>query len=298
MALINIQNLNKSYGKTKILEDLTFTLDTPEIIALVAPNGSGKTTLMDILCHLEDYQSGELELLGKSIDDPTLFEEVSYMQNVNVLFDDLTADEHLDFVAKIHHKSKSDIENIKERVGITHYGKKKVSQYSLGMKQHLLFAVSILSEPKLLFLDEPMNGLDPTSVVTFRHLLLDLKAQGTTIIFSSHYLSEVQNLTDQIVFLFDKKLLSVAEIKRRATYTLYLESASEGNELIKKAGFQVETSIIDTHKLIIATDAETIERITEMLTQQQITIFGCEEQLQSLEDVYFELYRGQVHDEA
>ena len=207
MAILAVKNLSKSYKNQKVLKDINITIDSPGIWALVGPNGSGKTTFLNVVNNLLPATEGTVKLVGKSNTDVTVFKEVSFLQDNTVLFEYLSGYDHLKYICDVHNLKKKQIEEVAEYVGMKSYLMKKVGDYSLGMKQHLLLAMSIINQPKLLFLDEPLNGLDPTSAILMRKILLELAEKGTTIILSSHNLAEIDKVTKQIIFLKDGQLL-------------------------------------------------------------------------------------------
>lgn len=206
-AIIKIDNLSKKFGKQVILDDITIELNTPGIYALVGPNGSGKSTLMNIMMNLLAADEGSVQMLGLSNQNKELMNRVSFLKDNTVLYPYLTGYDHLQYAAQCYKISKEQIQQVGEQIGITDYWHKKTGNYSLGMKQHLLIALAILNNPELIILDEPLNGLDPTSVIRVRNLILSLKEQGKTLLMSSHTLSEVDAVTNDILFLKDGKLL-------------------------------------------------------------------------------------------
>lgn len=207
MAVLAINNLSKGFKNHRVLDGITLTIDSPGIWALVGPNGVGKTTFLNILTNLIPSDSGSVKLVGKSNKDYKVFKDVSFLQDNTVLFDYLTGYDHLKYVCDVHKLPLKRIQEVVQYVGMERYTKKTVGDYSLGMKQHLLLAMAIINEPKLLLLDEPLNGLDPTSAILMRKILGQLADKGTTIILSSHNLAEVDRVTKQILFLKDGKLL-------------------------------------------------------------------------------------------
>lgn len=205
--IIHVKNVKKRYKKQDVLKGIEIAVDQPQIIALVGPNGAGKTTLMNCMANLLPFNEGSIELLGKKHTDPSIFKEVSYLQDNRILYGDLTGYDHLKFICRVQKIPLTKIIEVVERIGMKSYMKKRVRNYSLGMKQHLLLAMAILNEPKLLLLDEPLNGLDPSSAIMMRNLLLELYSEGTTILISSHNLDEVDRLTNTIYFMKDGALL-------------------------------------------------------------------------------------------
>lgn len=199
--IIKVNNLDKSYKSKQVLKNINFEISTPSIIGLVGPNGAGKTTLMNCITNLINYQNGDIEILGKSNKDAEIFKEISFMQDNRVLYPYLTGYDHLKYICDIQNIDYNEIKNISEKIGITSYLNMKTKEYSLGMKQHLLIAMAIINKPKLIIMDEPLNGLDPDSIIATRELIKELHNDGTTILISSHSLSELGFITSDIIFI-------------------------------------------------------------------------------------------------
>ena len=207
MSVLKVQNLTKTYGKHKVLDDVSLEIQPGTLVALVGPNGSGKTTFLNAIANIINVNGGTVEILGRSNKDVSIYHKYSYMIDNTVLYGYLTGLDHLKFVCETRKLSKDKLKNAVETVGITRFITKKVKEYSLGMKQQLLFAMAILNEPEFLVLDEPFNGLDPTTIIKVRKILLALKEGGTTVFLSSHNLAEVDQMTSHIVFIKDGKLI-------------------------------------------------------------------------------------------
>ena len=203
--IIHAQNICKKFKQKMIFDQLNLTIEEPDIYGLVAPNGYGKTTLLNILSGLSQF-SGEVTLLGKSRNEIDV-KEFSYLQGNEGLYDYLSGYDHLYFLCKRHQLDPRNIETYTELLAMQSYIKQKTSTYSLGMKQRLLLALAMIKEPKLIFLDEPFNGLDPTSMMIIREVLFQLKENGTTLLISSHDLSELDRLTKKIFFIQDQQLV-------------------------------------------------------------------------------------------
>ncbi|WP_066924162.1 ABC transporter ATP-binding protein [Murdochiella massiliensis] len=210
MSILKIENVTKKYGRHEVLKGVNLLLDKPGIVALVGPNGAGKSTLFNIISNLLKPTAGTIEVMGKKNTDPSIFFEVSFLKDNRVLYDYLTGFDHLDFIRLAQKLPKSRVDEVIEEMNIAGYVKKKIGTYSLGMKQHLLIAMALLNKPKLLILDEPLNGLDPTSVILVRRLLKALAEEGSVVLISSHTLSEIDQLTDNILFLKDGRLVESA----------------------------------------------------------------------------------------
>ena len=239
--ILSVKDIHKSYGKEKVLKGISFEINEPQIIALIGPNGSGKSTLLNIITNLLSADSGEVTILVKTNKDPNVFREISYMQDNSVLYDYLTGYDHLQFIGDVQGISKEHIIKTAERVGMAGYLNKKVQNYSLGMKQHLLLTMAIVNDPKLLILDEPLNGLDPTSAIRVRELLLALYESGTTILLSSHNLGEIDRVTSKILFLKDGSLIKedISEYEH-IHYELVVDDVGRAESALTEENIPVE----------------------------------------------------------
>lgn len=239
--ILSVKDVHKSYGKEQVLKGISFSIETPQIIALVGPNGSGKSTLLNIITNLLNANRGEIKILGKSNKDPNIFKETSFMQDNTVLYDYLTGYDHLQFIGDIQGISKQQLLDMAEKIGIISYLNKKVKNYSLGMKQHLLLAMAMVNNPKLLILDEPLNGLDPTSAIKVRELLLELLTGGTTILLSSHNLSEVDRVTSTILFLKNGSLIHEDMSRHeQVCYEFLVEDVMKAGRILIEESIPVE----------------------------------------------------------
>lgn len=226
--IVKVNNLNKSYGKHKVLNDLSFKIEKPQVLALIGPNGSGKSTLMNCMMNLISFDSGEIEILGKSNKDYEIFREVSFLKDNRVLYPYLTGFDHLKYICDIQKIPQKRIDQVIELADIGSFYKKIVSSYSLGMKQRLLLAMALCNNPKLILMDEPLNGLDTDSIFKFRDLIKNLGENNTTILISSHSLNELDYITNDILFLKDGSVIyEDIEIYKQTEYRIFLENSDD-----------------------------------------------------------------------
>lgn len=226
--IVEVKNLNKSYGKHKVLNDLSFKIEKPQVLALIGPNGSGKSTLMNCMMNLISFDSGEIEILGKSNKNYEIFKEVSFLKDNRVLYPYLTGFDHLKYICDIQKISQKRIDQVIELADIGSFYKKIVSSYSLGMKQRLLLAMALCNNPKLILMDEPLNGLDTDSIFKFRDLIKNLGENNTTILISSHSLNELDYITNDILFLKDGSVIyEDIEIYKQTEYRIFLENSDD-----------------------------------------------------------------------
>ena len=212
---IEISNLTKEFDGKTILNHISLDIQEGEVIGLLGSNGAGKTTLLKLLSGLLEPTDGEIHILGQNpwinrdkalrelgilIETPVFYEHLTAYENLNIHLDYMNADDNIDDILKL--------------VGLQDVREKRVSKYSLGMKQKLAIARCISHNPKILLLDEPINGLDPVAIKDIRKLFLTLKEKGTTIILSSHILSEVLLTAESIVVISNGNLEHLGSIDK------------------------------------------------------------------------------------
>lgn len=199
---IEVSGLTKRYDELTAVNGATFTVPRGTICGFVGPNGAGKTTTIRMILGLISPTSGSAKVLGESISNPEKYlHSVGAMIEGPAFYPALTGAENLNVLATLGGFPLDRVDALIELVGLNGRGGDKYKTYSLGMKQRLGIAAALLPEPKLLILDEPTNGLDPEGIQEVRDLLKKLALQGTTVFVSSHLLSEIEIISQQIVML-------------------------------------------------------------------------------------------------
>lgn len=217
---IEIEHLSKEYPygflnlKKKIsLEDLSMQVDNGEVFGFLGPNGAGKSTTIKLLMRLIFPERGTARILGKSIDDVSIHQETGYLPEQPYFYDYLTAAELLDYFARFHRLTATDrqtrVQNMLKKVGLETAKKIQLRKYSKGMLQRVGLAQAILHDPQVVILDEPMSGLDPLGRREVRDIILELKKEGRTVLFSTHILSDAEMLCDRVGVLVGGKLRGV-----------------------------------------------------------------------------------------
>lgn len=195
--ILRIENITKTYGRTKALDKINIEIKRGDIYGLIGRNGAGKTTLLKAISGLAFPTQGEIFLFGEKINgNNNLLERIGVLIENPGLYPNFTAYENMNLKCISYGINKTAyIESLLEQVGLEDVGKKKVKQFSLGMKQRLGIALALVGETDLLLLDEPINGLDPQGIIEIRDILLKLnKERNITIIISSHILEELSKL--------------------------------------------------------------------------------------------------------
>lgn len=212
-TIIKTRSLCKNYDSSPTLRHINFEVKKGELIGLLGSNGAGKTTLLKLLCGLLEPTEGEIKVfdhcswnerdkvlknLGVMIETPIFYEHLTAYENIEI---------HLTYMGK-----SVNIKELLNTVGLIGVERKTVSKFSMGMKQRLGIARAISHTPELLLLDEPINGLDPIAIKDMRELFIRLKEKGTTIILSSHILSEILQTAESIVVISNGKLEHLGKI--------------------------------------------------------------------------------------
>ena len=217
---IEIENLSKEYPfgflnlrKKKSLESLTMRVENGEVFGFLGPNGAGKSTTIKLLMRLIFPSSGSARILGESIDNVSMHGSVGYLPEQPYFYDYLTAHELLDYFARFHGLSSTDrrsrVEAMLKKVGLESANKIQLRKYSKGMLQRVGLAQAILHRPRVVVLDEPMSGLDPLGRREVRDIILELKREGCTVLFSTHVLSDAETLCDRVGVLVGGRLRGV-----------------------------------------------------------------------------------------
>ena len=209
MSYIEVSNVSKKYKDRMLVDDVSFTVEKGEILGIVGLNGSGKTVLLKCICGLMDYSGGTITVNGKVIG-----KDCEYPANMGVIIETPgflpyhSGYKNLEYLASLRKKiSKQEIKDVLVKVGLAGEEKKLVAKYSLGMRQRLGIAQAIMENPELLILDEPMNGLDKDGIAEVRKLLLEMKAEGKTMMITSHNEEDIKVLCDKVVEMDKGKLL-------------------------------------------------------------------------------------------
>ena len=285
--VLQVNKLTKRYKNKAVLQNISLSIDVGEIIGLVGPNGAGKSTLMRSILGLEEIESGTIHLKDISHNDPEFFKYISFLPSDNYLYMQLTSYDHLSFVANIYNLSLKEIDDVIDLIGIRSYVNQPVKSYSYGMRQHLFIALSILTKPLIILMDEPFNGLDPTSTIELKQLIHTLHAQGISIVISTHNLDILEDLTNTIWFIKDGTLFTnnlVANMN--VPYEIMYFYNGDLTQLMGESHlpFQINENRIITE----ATYA--IEKYLQWLIENDVQIQSVNPIKRNLEELYRDFY--------
>ena len=235
-SILEIKNLKKYYGKIRGVEDVSIKLNSKEAYGFIGPNGAGKSTTIRTIMNLINKTSGTILIDGKKLnkDDLEMKTLIGYLPSEIHLYDDLTVKQTLDFHESFYKKDTR--KRRKQLVKLLKLDEtKKVEDLSLGNSKKLGIILALMHEPKLLILDEPTSGLDPIMQNTFYKLLLEEKEKGTTILYSTHILSEVTKICDRIGIIKEGKIIKEDTVENLMSSNMtYLTIESNDIEKIKK----------------------------------------------------------------
>ncbi len=203
--ILKTENLNKSFKGQKIVDNVALEVQRNTVYGLLGPNGAGKSTTLKMMTGMLRPDAGNIIFNGHTWTRNDL-QDIGVLIETPPLYDNLTATENLQVRTIALGLPQSRIEEVLKIVDLTNTGKKRAGQFSLGMKQRLGIAIALLNKPKLLILDEPTNGLDPIGIQELRQLIRSFPEQGITVILSSHILSEVEQVVDDIGIIANGKL--------------------------------------------------------------------------------------------
>ena len=269
MAIIEIKNVSKSFGEKVALENVSLEIPEGKIFGLLGPNGAGKTTLIRIINRITIPTSGQVLFQGKPITQSDV-ERIGYMPEERGLYRKMKVGEQAMYFAQLKGMSKADAQaSLKEwftRFGIQKWWNKKVEELSKGMAQKVQFITTVVHNPKLLILDEPFSGFDPVNAEIVRHEILRLKEEGSTIILSTHDMSSVEELCDNLALINNSHVVitgGVDEIRRQfgknevelvytdeqGTHTSILPKETDG-ALTLESYLQKDVNIVSYRELI------------------------------------------------
>lgn len=295
--MIKVEKLNFSYQKDiKILDNLSFEVPKGSIYGFLGANGAGKTTTIRILLGLCQADSGQIFINGQ------LFSKANYLQYQNIgamieepsVYGHLSGKENLQFLSKYYNIGTKRIDEVLHMVDLGEAKDKKAKDYSLGMKQRLGIAQSLLHNPDILLLDEPLNGLDPSGIKDIRELLFKLRDQGKTILISSHLLSEVEKscdyfcIIDQGKQLLSEKVSNMQQmLSKDIQYEIECSNIEKARILLSKTQ-KVELKNANRLWINLPND-KIISRYIQELSSEGIELYEVRKKENSLEDIFLKL---------
>ena len=301
MNLIETKDLCKKYGSNLVIDNVNMHVPEKAIYGFVGENGSGKTTIMRLLCGLAEVTSGEYSLFGVSskskdihkqrknisaiVETPSLVPHLTALQNMQYqeLYEGikLTPEERMALLKKVH---------------LDQVGNKKARNYSLGMRQRLAIALALMNKPKLMFLDEPMNGLDPEGIAELRDLLIELNQKdGITVLISSHILSELEKIATHYGFISHGKILeelTTEELQNRCKKSLNIKVSDieKAKDILAKLGLK-DIKVFPNGDIKIYDNIK-VNKVVLAFDKSDVDLLSINSSEESVEDFYLSLVKG------
>ena len=288
-SVLHLEAVGKKIGRRQILKDITLDVQAGEIFGLIGPNGAGKTTLIRMICGLMKHSEGEIRLMDHDIKTSfrTAIRELGAVIENPAFYLDLTGWQNLWLVANLYKGiTRERILEVVELVGLEESIHDKVDTYSLGMKQRLGIAQAILHKPRLLILDEPTNGLDPSGIHDLReHLLRLAREEGTAIFLSTHLLSEVEMLCDRIAIMKDGRLLDIRQTNREEVLVIETDEQEKAVGLLRGRYSVLST---DMGRIRLMIERSEVPDVNAILVENQIRVYHLAYENQNLEQIFLQ----------
>ncbi|MBQ8145295.1 MAG: ABC transporter ATP-binding protein [Clostridia bacterium] len=296
--VLSINNLCKSFGSRRILDNISFDVEKGEILGLLGPNGSGKTTTIKLALGLLKIDAGNVTIcgydvkndfekairnVGAIVENPEMYKNLTGRQNLMQyyrMYDDINL-ETLEWAIK--------------SVGLSNRIDEKISKYSLGMRQRLGIAQALLHSPKLLILDEPTNGLDPEGIKQFRDFLIYLAHEkGISVLISSHLLAELDSLCDRVAVINSGRIVGIQTMEQirhfgeeKASYKLIVDNSEITSSVFEEKG--IEYQIIAENTFKVSVDEDVAETIMTMLFERGVRVKAFAPIEKTLEDAFIQM---------
>ena len=301
MDRVSFNNVTKEFKNKAVLKGVSFNIEAGDIYGLIGENGAGKTTLLKLIVNLLKPTSGNIQVLGKEIKK----DSYDYLRNIGALIDEpvfykkLTLYENF----KVHCEylgfyDEEKLENVLRRVGLHNKKDRKIKELSFGEKQRLAIAYALITEPELLILDEPTNGLDPIAIVELREILLKLNREfNTTIIISSHAINELETLVNKVMILKNGEIVEdglLEEIKEKCSVYIEIEveDSSKALAILEKELNIRNMKLINKGTIRVYEALEERKKILSTLVKSDVEVLSFNMVQISLEEYFIRKVRG------
>ncbi len=294
--VLTINNLTKKFGPITAVKNLSFTIEKGNVYGILGPNGSGKSTTLGVVLNVVNRTAGNFHWFDGSDSTHNALKKVGAIIERPNFYPYMTAVQNLELVCKIKGVVTDMIEEKLETVGLLDRKDSKFRTFSLGMKQRLAIASSLLNDPEILILDEPTNGLDPQGIHQIREIIKEIASKGTTILLASHLLDEVEKVCTHVVILQKGVSLYTGSVDGMNTSHGFMILQSDDNTALKSALEEMDifTNIKQEGEVIIAylmkpTDAS---EVNKKLFAKGIVLSQLEKRKESLEEQFLEITKN------
>ena len=297
-TVLELKNVSKSFGKRKVIDNISLKVNSGEIFGFLGPNGSGKTTTIKMILRLIDSDEGEIKVNG--FDNRKQFEQA--MECIGAIVENpdmykyMSGIDNLKLHARIRNIDEKRIAEVLEMVGLKDRAKYKVGKYSLGMKQRLGLALTLLHNPKVLILDEPTNGLDPAGIKQLRDILKKISHEENVAVFvSSHILTEMQQMCDRVAVLDNGKIVKIEQItnskeEKIETIELRIKDKTKAIKILKEK-FEVDAKV-EKNNLLVTIQTERVPEVVKELAIEDVGVKAVIPREHNLERIFFDATEG------
>ena len=297
-TVLELKNVSKSFGKRKIIDNISLKVNSGEIFGFLGPNGSGKTTTIKMILRLIDSDDGEIKVNG--LDNRKQFEQA--MECIGAIVENpdmykyMSGIDNLKLHARIRNIDEKRINEVLEMVGLKDRAKDKVGKYSLGMKQRLGLALTLLHNPKVLILDEPTNVLDPAGIMQLRDILKKISHEENVAVFvSSHILTEMQQMCDRVAVLDNGKIVKIEQItnskeEKIETIELRIKDKTKAIKILKEK-FEVDAKV-EKNNLLVTIQTERVPEVVKELAIEDVGVKAVIPREHNLEEIFFDATEG------
>jgi ABC-2 type transport system ATP-binding protein len=302
--MLEVKNISKSFYRKIALDDVSLHVNQGEIFGLLGPNGAGKTTLIRIVNRIIEPDSGHVRINGDLMTQKHLA-QIGYLPEERGLYKTMTVQEHAVFLARLRGLSKADANRLLdqwlEKFNIGDWRKKRIEELSKGMAQKVQFICTVLHEPKLLILDEPLSGFDPINVELIKQELIEMKAKGKTIILSTHNMKSVEEICDRAALIHQAKKIAegsiseLQEAKKAGIYAVKFRGNMIAFVNALWTGFEIiDKDILGDDRFVVRVKMRGDNSFEDLLKVLigQVKIEAAWEVLPSMQDVFIDLVQG------
>jgi ABC-2 type transport system ATP-binding protein len=312
---IEVQNLTKKFGDFTAVDNITFNVNHKEIFGFLGPNGAGKSTTIRMLCTLARPTAGDAKVNGYDLlkESTKVRESIGLVAEKMIMYDQLTAAENLRFFGNLYQmpkqKMEARIDELLKLVNMSEWKNAQIKTYSTGMRQRINVVRALLTEPRIIFMDEPTLGLDPQTTLSIRELIRDINKNGTTVILTTHAMMEAEVLSDRIAIIDHgkivaldtpanlKKLLKTADI---TVFSVQIPNLTPAlMETLRKLDCVAALAQEDAYNLkISAKGSEGLDRVIDTIRLEGGRIVAINTNEPTLEDVFLSVTGKQMRDTA
>lgn len=292
--ILMTNDLTKKYKKHTSVDGVNLRIERGQIYGFLGPNGAGKTTTIRMLLGLIKPTKGNIEIFGQNLNKNRLqiLQRIGSLVESPTYYGNLTGRENLEAVRRLRDLPEKRVNEVLEIVRLTKVANRLTKEYSLGMKQRLGIAAALLSNPDLLILDEPTNGLDPSGIQEIRELIKELPKAGMSVLVSSHLLSEIDQMATQVGIINNGKMIFQDSIerlrqKRKPLLKVGVSDVMKANEILKSR--ELKADLQGDFLWLSQTEPEFVSEINSILVHSGVSVYRLEEVKRTLEDIFLEL---------